>query len=96
MSREVANLAARFEKRGVMAGRVMLLPPDAAVELVEAIRGIGAPVLGVDTFQVATDGVYPLLEHILDLSSGSQDSWSEAITFIRQRQHYGFHFEVVA
>ena len=85
-----------FAPRGVKSGNTLLLPVDAALDFIEALRPTGTPVLGVDCFKVSGDAVEPLMDHILDLSSGCADSWSEAAAFVAQRRALGFHFEIVA
>lgn len=96
MNNKVSELEARFRHLGVVSGKTLLLPEAAAIEFIEALRGIDARVLGIDSFQIKSGGICPLPEHVLDLSSGCTDSWSEAATFINQRREAGFHFEVVA
>lgn len=96
MNNKVSELEARFRHLGIVSGKTLLLPETAAIEFIEALRGIGAPVLGVDSFEIKSGNICPLLDHILDLSSGCKDTWSEATAFIKQRREAELHFEVVA
>lgn len=89
------ELEASFADRGIRAGGTLLLKTAVALEFIEAARALNTPVLGVDSFVVTATATRPLLEHILDLSSGSPDPWSEAASFIEKRKGLEFHFEVV-
>jgi hypothetical protein len=73
----------------------MLTAPDAIV-FIETARQQQAPILGVDTF-ILTEATLPLMEHMLDLSVDGviDDTWSEALRFVEERQDFGFMFEVV-
>jgi hypothetical protein len=74
----------------------MLTAPDAIV-FIEAARQQQAPILGVDSFILTETTTLPLMEHMLDLSVDGlfDDTWSEALRFVKERQNFGFMFEVV-
>ena len=97
MSDPFSPLERSFAARGRLAGGTLILPPDAAIDLVNAARAAGSVVLGVDSFVLDGKDVYPQIDHILDLSVCGPpfDCWDEAIRFVLARSDRGFAFEVV-
>lgn len=90
------ELERRFAHLGMMRGGILLLPADAALELVDAAREAGVPVGGIDSFRLEAGRTIPRSEHTLDLYGPFDGSeWDEAASFIRARRELGLHFEVV-
>jgi hypothetical protein len=74
-----------------------MLNAQDALDFIETARQQQRPILGVDSFLVTETTTQPLMQHILDLSTGGlpADTWSEARRFVEERRDSGFMFEVV-
>jgi hypothetical protein len=91
------DLEQSFADRGIRRGRALMLTAPDALEFIEAARQQQVPILGVDSFILTETTTLPLMEHMLDLSVDGliDDTWSEALRFVEERQDFGFMFEVV-
>jgi hypothetical protein len=68
-----------------------------AIDYINAARGVGLAILGIDAFKLTEVKTKPIVEHSADFSTNLEisDTWSAAEGFIRERISLGFHFEVV-
>jgi hypothetical protein len=87
----------QFLRLGVKRGGVLMLPPQVALEFIDAARLAGHPILGVDSLVVTENSTTSAIDHVLDLSSAGSDTdtWSEARRFVEARTDMGFLFEIV-
>ena len=66
------DLRAEFEPRGQVRGRILVLDPATAIELVAAAQAGGVRVLGVDGFRVSAEGIQPLQECDLNVEDAAE------------------------
>lgn len=93
------EIEAAFRERGVMRGEMLLLRVGDALALIESARQHKVRVLGADAFRLIANGIQPLMEHSLDLSSGPLrddiDTWTRLSEFIERYSGTDLYFEIV-
>lgn len=91
-------LEGEFRPRATIRGGILMFQAADAIALIREAHHRRIRVLGIDTFRLADGATEPMLQHMLDLSAGGQFSdahWQAAETFVQERSHMDFHFEVV-
>jgi hypothetical protein len=92
------ELFEEFRERGVLRDNMLLLDQESAIDYVRRAFGFGAPILGIDSFEMTGDSLRT--EDYIDYSASSfrpsaPDIWKEAEDFLRRRSKIGLLFEVV-
>lgn len=84
-----------FEQRGVRYNGLLLLPPNAALELLDAALRSQIRILGVSAF-VDRDGYWQARPELLEFGSAQSDvdTWNKAQQFVREVAPNATHFEV--
>jgi hypothetical protein len=87
-----------FRDRGVMHGNTLLLCQESALDYVRRAFELGAPILGIDSFDTMGDLIRT--EDYVDYSASTfrlsaPDIWNEAEDFLRRHSKSGLLFEIV-
>jgi hypothetical protein len=91
------DLEREFAAHATWRGRIPMLPPAHALEMVRRARSARIPILGIDAFHLGPTSTQPDLAHSVDYSGAScrSNPWSEAEAFLEDRISSGMYFEVV-
>ena len=91
-----------FRGRSLSPGRMIVLTPSDAVEMIRRCRERGVPVHGLDAFIIyPNDGIQPSMNDSIDLSDNAVSSnapnncWDVAEAFVEKYKGSKFSFEVV-
>ena len=87
------QLIAKYESKGRRSGRILLLDPATARELIADARSAGVGVLGVDGFLVSERGIQPLQQCELDVE-GEPDPHETTAAYLAEFIDGGLMFEV--
>jgi hypothetical protein len=77
---------------------ILLLSADHACDMIQRAEKRRIEILGIDSFILKGDTIQPNMENSIDFSSANHaihNSWKEGFSFINERKHLGFAFEVV-
>jgi hypothetical protein len=92
-------MATKTEKLFLMSGRqigsVFVLPPEAAIQMIQYCLSNGIDVLGIEGFRVIEDRIQPQQEHSCDFDEDVSQRNEQLTQFLTRRLETDLWFEVV-
>jgi ABC-type sugar transport system substrate-binding protein len=88
----------KFKGRATVRGGICAFAPEDAIDVIEAAKDAGCPVIGIDGLFLKPDATEPSLENSIDYSAAVRqgtDTNEAALKFVKERSDRGLHFEIV-
>jgi hypothetical protein len=85
----------KFKGRATVRGGICAFTPGDAIEVIEAAKNAGCPVVGIDGFFLRPDATEPSLENRVDYSDAVRrgaDTNEAALKFVKERVDRGLYF----
>lgn len=93
------SIEKEFMSKALKRGNILLFEPEIAISFIRQCKAKNIVILGIDGFQCCEEKIQPFLEHSVDYSELSRQSYAAiykiAEDFINEKKNKGLVFEIV-